>query len=112
MLPFQSLNSATAIGAGAELDLEALFSIHFMVVTIFGSSATCSVNLEGSLDGVNWLELAVAAVGSASPTSGAMSPNNYQSAAPIVRYVRANLISLSGSGASVTAWISSGHRPD
>jgi len=90
-LPFVSLDAATVAGTGASRDLEGVGSIFGVLVFATGSPSTVTVQLEGSHDDVNWF-----AVGSPTITT-APSYTNFTDLA--FRYVRANLVTLSGGSA-------------
>jgi len=99
-LPLTSLNAATATGPGAVKDLEGSFDFHTIFVHSTGG-ASWSVTLEGSHDGVNWDAMATVTysgnIDTMTPVSGLL-----------VRYVRANLISLTGgTSPTITASIAS-----
>jgi hypothetical protein len=96
VLPFASLNAATATGAGTSRDLEGLYRYVTMAMSATGSPSTVNIDLEGSHDGTNWVVLTGAAL-----SQGAVSVN-----AHLIRYVRANLKTLTGgSSPTVTATI-------
>lgn len=95
MLPFNSLDAATATGAGTSKDLEESKSDHFMIVSLTGGPSTISVDLEGSHDGSMWVVLANASTGAGATRTASVVGKP-------VRYVRANLVELSG-GTSPTA---------
>lgn len=99
-LPFTSLDAATATGPGAAKDLEGVFSTHTICVTTTGSPSSMNVVIERSHDGVNWFSTGSPNI-SAGPTMATVDTH-------LVRYVRANLTSLSGGSApTVTATIAS-----
>lgn len=97
-LPFVSLNAATATGAGASRDLEGVYTRHTLAVSVTGGPESLQVRLEGSHDGINWHVL-----------SGTFASTGFYTAdSHLVRYVRANFISISGgSSPTVTATIAS-----
>ncbi|MFD4343411.1 hypothetical protein ACFWQ6_00765 [Streptomyces coelicoflavus] len=100
MLPFTSLDAATAAGPGEAKDLEGALAIHFLIAVVTGGPSTADIALEGSHDGVTWVTLATA--------SGTVASRTARAEAYAVRYVRANLTSLSGGSApTVTATIAS-----
>lgn len=99
MLPFASLDAATATGPGASRDLESLFRVITMAMSTTGSPSTVAIDLEGSHDGTNWFQL----IGG-TPSQGAVSIGTH-----LVRHVRANLKTLTGgSSPTVTATIAVG----
>lgn len=99
-LPFKSLDAATAAGAGASKDLEGVFSKHTIVMASTGNPTTVSVTLEGSHDGVNWFDAGAPTI-TLSVTKATVDTH-------LLRYVRANLITLSGgSSPTVTVTIAS-----
>lgn len=97
MLPFISLGAAPSVQVGAAKDLEGVFGDHHLLVSVTGSPSF-TVQLEGSLDGVNWTSFGQASSGTFSVIL----------AGTLLRYVRANLVSLAGgSSPTVTASIAS-----
>jgi len=102
MLPFTSLNAATATGVGSSRDLEGSFKNHTLIVSTTGTSVSGTIKLEGSHDGSLWKELTSAGFNEQQPSI--IEVHTYH-----VRYVRANLTSLSGSSPVVTASIASGN---
>ena len=106
--PFVSLDGATTVGPGAALDMEDLFRDFTLCVTTAGMAtanplSSITVELEGSHDGQNWALLEIRTVTGSSRTT--LHTANKAVTAPLVRYVRANLVALTaGSGSpSVTA---------
>lgn len=97
--PNTSLNAVTAPGAGSVTDLGVVRSVHSMQTSVTGSPSAATVNLEGSLNGTLWATLAT----STSTTSDVQTASG-----KAVRYVRANLTTLTGGTApTVTALIAS-----
>lgn len=100
MIPFTSLTAATSTQAGTAKDLEDSVAVHTMIVTVTGSPTSVSVNLEGSHDNVNWVNLTTYT----STSSGYVSFDSQVR----VRYVRANLTAITGgSSPTITASIGS-----
>lgn len=97
MLPFVSLNAATAAGVGTDKDLEEVLTNHMMLVATTGAPGF-HAQLEISHDGVNWL-----ARGDANSAADYFVKLVDEPA----RYVRANLSSFSGASATLTATIAS-----
>lgn len=92
ILPAASLDAATATGPGRTLDANGLVNTGSLMVTGTGGG-TWSVDLEASLDGINW---------STQGTYTQASAGGLQNISPdTVRYLRANLTALSG-GSSPT----------
>ena len=97
--PNTSLAAATATGPGVVTDLGVVRTAHALDTTITGSPSAVTVNLEGSLDGTAWVVLA---------TSTATAGDVQTVSGKGVRYVRANLVALTGGTApTVTALIAS-----
>lgn len=99
-VPFTSLDAATVTGPGTAHDLGELADHHSLLWWSEGGPSS-RVDLEGSHDGEHWFSLAVGsggfALAPASSTPGVL-----------VRYVRANLVTLTGgSSPTVTATIAS-----
>lgn len=103
MLPFTSLNSVAANGTGASKDLESVFATHTLIATVTGGATAGRVKLEGSHDGSNWAVLAQTA------TFDGSTEYLLDYTGSLVRYVRAELVSLGGgTSPTVTATIASG----
>lgn len=98
--PTTSLNAATATGPGTVVDLGVVRSSHTMQTTVTGAPASVSVNLEGSLAAAGpWAVLA-----NSTSTTGDVQTATGKA----VRYVRANLVTLTGgTSPTVTALIAS-----
>lgn len=98
--PSTSLNAVTATGAGTVVDLGVVRSVHTMQTTVTGAPSAVTVNLEGSLSaGGPWAVLvaSTSTAGDVQTVSG-----------KAVRYVRANLVTLTGgTSPTVTALIAS-----
>lgn len=93
--PVVSLNAVTATGAGTVVDLGVGRSNITMTTLTTGAPTAVTVNLEGSLDNVNWYIL----VSSASTTGDLQA-----STGKPVRFIRANLATLTaGTAPTVTA---------
>lgn len=98
--PFTSLNAASAIGTGAALDNGYPRANASMVVTASAGVTAGDVQLQGSHDGVNWVNLG-AAVATAAPGTFIAS-----SAGAPMRYLRA-AITTAITGGTVTATVAS-----
>jgi hypothetical protein len=97
-LPFASLENAASLGAGSAKDLETVQSDHTMIISATGLPAGFVVHLEGSHDDVTWIQL-----GSANEGTLVLTVTTH-----LVRYVRANWISVNGgTSPTVTATIAS-----
>lgn len=111
LLPYVSLNAATAVGPGAARDLEAISNEHSMLVHVTSSLGAPSyqLNLEGSHDGTNWISMVnIQSTGGGSTPIDTMTSTSTSAGSAWVRYVRANLIQLSGgSSPTITATIAS-----
>jgi hypothetical protein len=100
MLTVISLNAVSATGPGQAAAFDTPKAKVGAQVTVTGSpGASADINLEGSLDGVNFVDLGtiVAAV----PGAGG-SMLSFFNVAPIL-FLRANLTTINGSITSVTA---------
>jgi hypothetical protein len=103
MLPYLSLDAATAAGPGAVLDLGRVESEFTLAVFTTGSPSTCNVVLQGSHDGENW-------AGISGPASVGLNNSN---SGFLVRYVRADCTALSGgTSPTVTATIAAAGGDD
>jgi len=97
-LPFTALNAVTATGAGASRDLEKAFATFDVLLFTTGSPTTVTVVLEGSHDGTNWYQIGNPAI--------TLSTPHQLITGYVFRYVRANLITLTGgSSPTVTATV-------
>jgi hypothetical protein len=94
-----SLSGSASVGPGIEKHLAKTTARFTMIVTLTGNPISCSVVLQGSHDGVAWVD-----IGNVQTTTGGVITTGSDSA--LVSYVRADLRSLVGS-ASVTATIAS-----
>jgi hypothetical protein len=89
----------TATGAGTAFNLLLCHGNFTIAVTVTGAPASCAVQLQGSLDNVNWYSMGSAT----SNTSGTAVVN--ATSMPAL-WVRANLTTLTGGTApTVTALI-------
>lgn len=96
--PFTSLSDASAAGSGTRHDLGSVLFNHTMNVLVGGTApTTLTVDLEGSQDGAAWWPL-----GSVSDVAGGQI--TVQAA---VRFVRANISTLTGGPPTVTATLGS-----
>lgn len=111
MLPFRSLDLATATGPGSVWDLEGVGN-RFTAQVLVTGSPTFALKVEGSLDGTNWDQIEPATITGAgfvtwgdnpyTPVGNSGSPTWAHN----VRYVRANLVSLTGgTSPTITVWI-------
>ena len=82
--PIASLSAVSAVGAGTVLDGLAVRQNAVMTVTTSSGVSAGDVQLEGSLDGVNFFNL-----GSAVSTTSASTTTQVTATAALVRYVRA-----------------------
>ena len=94
----QSLSGATSTGAGTSYDLRAGYT-SFAVQCATTGSTSVEVNLQGSLDDANWVNLGSTAL----YTSTAAAITASTSSVP-VKYVRLNVVALS-TGESLDGWI-------
>jgi hypothetical protein len=99
MLPFTSLDAATAPGPGAELDLQRVEKDFTIAAWATGSPSSVNLTLQGSHDGTNWVNLT-----SNVPLGGMTAAGGF-----LVRYVRANLTAITGgTSPAITATIAAG----
>lgn len=87
----------TGTGTTAALPLPYGFSQHTLQIIVTGGPSGCTVNLDGSLDGVNWFDLS----GAQTCTSNTM----FHVVSKPVAYVRGDLTALTG-GTAPTVTIS------
>lgn len=118
ILPYVALNAATADGASTVVDLNGVSNEFSLIVVATGTPTGGYVSLQGSHDGVNWASIGVSSNLSSTPYAASSELTNGQISGstpgatykPFVRYVRANLIGLSGgTSPTVTATIAVGH---
>lgn len=99
---FTSLNAATSLVDGTQVDLLGFTNDLTVQVTATGNPSSVAVFLNGSLDGTNWFYSGIRADLSSSGTLGVSS----SSLTPKMRHVRASVVTLSGGTApTVTAVI-------
>jgi hypothetical protein len=92
----KSLDAVAALGPGGALMFDIPRSPIGMGVTFAGATSVF-VNLEGTFDGVNWINL-----GTVFSTTGLVTSSNV----PVIG-IRANLTEIDGgTSPSVTAWVS------
>jgi hypothetical protein len=88
------VNAVTATGNGTAVDLGGTYSLHGIQLTLSGTVTGLTISLKGSFDGARWDEI----LSSTSTADGAVA-----SAGPaLARFVRADVVSISGAGATVT----------
>lgn len=87
VLPFTTLNAATATGAGTVADFGSAVNNVTMVLT-GTADATLKVDLEGSVDNVNFFKLTVDTAAVANP------PRAVLTSLKPCRYVRGNVIAI------------------
>lgn len=94
------LDGATATGAGDVTAIDKAGQRNFFLTgLVTASTGAASVNVEGSNDNVNWLSL-----GNISLTLGTTVTADTLNSEALFKYVRGNVVSISGTGASVTLW--------
>jgi hypothetical protein len=105
-----SLNAATGVGAGSRIDILVPRAVHTMQVTWTSNPTAVVVDLEGSLNGVDFKQMtrfdtATPLVSGDMVTASVFAGTGIR-AYPAVAFVRANLITLTGGTApAVTAVI-------
>ena len=100
---FMSLNAQSAVGNGLALNGGVCRNYHTMVVTSSAGVSAGSVQLQGSLDGVNWFDLGTAV--STDAASETFAPVVVSTPQP-VQYLRA-VIATVITGGTVTALVAS-----
>ncbi len=99
LAPAVSFTAKSATGAGSALDGLAVRANAVMVVTTSAGVSAGSVQLQGSLDGTNWVSL-----GSAVSTTAASTSTSVVVTGAYVRYVRAN-VATAITGGTVAALV-------
>ena len=95
------LDSATATGAGGTSIVDKTGTAFFLTGAVTASTGAASVNVEVSNDNVTWISL-----GNITLTLGTtVTADGFSSNVPW-KYIRGNVASISGTGASVTLWVS------
>jgi hypothetical protein len=84
--PVVSFTAKSALGAGAVLDGLSVRSAAVLVVTTSASTSAGSIQLQGSLDSINWFSL-----GSPVTTSAGSTTTQVIVSSAYARYVRANV---------------------
>lgn len=82
-----AFNALGAVGVTAPQSVEGS-ARHTVMVTVSGAPSACTVNLDGSLDGVHWFDLS-------GPQNAAANTMFHVVDKPVI-YVRGNLSALSG----------------
>nr|BDD46000.1 hypothetical protein 10 [Gammaproteobacteria bacterium] len=87
------LNAASSTGTGVHCSLGEPRANHTVAVTITGAPSAVTIDLEGSLDGVNWVQLQTHTF-----DAGELSDEKgmFHSVNTLVNHVRANLTTLTG----------------
>jgi hypothetical protein len=101
-IPGLSLTAASAVGAGAVVDNGGCFSQHTLVVTTSAGVTAGAVQLQGSLDTVNWFNLG-------SPVSTATAATTFPAVVVSdqpVRFLRGN-VTTAITGGTVSAVVAS-----
>lgn len=102
MLPYRILNAATATGAGTASDMGCAMSVFTAQYIVTGAPSAVAAKLEGSLDGTNWFDL----TGLNVTAAGAVTNSADAGVHFAVRYVRANVTTLTGGTApTVSVWL-------
>lgn len=100
--PIASLTAVSTTGGGTALDGLAVRTTAVMVVTTSAGVSAGSVQLQGSLDNVNWYSL-----GSAVTTSAASTTTSVIVTGTATRFVRANVATaITGGTVSATVGLS------
>ena len=100
--PIASLTAVSATGPGTALDNNGTRSNHVMAITSSAGVTAGAVTLQGSMDNVNWFNLASATT---VPAAGATTLGGNTTLTP-VRYLRAN-ITTTVTGGTVTVYVAS-----
>ena len=95
-----SLAAGSTTGAGSQLDNSGVFANHTLVTITTAGITAGAVQLQGSLDNINWVNLGTPITLTASSVQTASVAN-----APF-QWVRAN-VSTTVTGGSVAAWVAS-----
>jgi len=101
--PIVSLSAVSAVGAGAVLDGLAVRQNAVMAVTASAGVASGDVQLEGSLDGVNFFNLGSAVSTTTASTTTAVTVTN-----ALVRFVRAAITTVIAGTETSTVTVSVG----
>lgn len=86
------LSAVTVVGAGTAVDLTAL--ARSLTVQIIATDVGCVIELDGSLDNVNWFSM-----------GQAIGPGPFSIDQDVIQYIRANVVKLASG--SVTAYCAS-----
>jgi predicted RNA-binding protein YlqC (UPF0109 family) len=100
---YKSLNAVTSTGAGSSNDYSGLVMYHTVQVTYTGSPTAVTVDLEGTLDGTTWFQLATHPA-----DAGEITANGFMFHVidRVVLATRANLTTLTGGTApTVTGFV-------
>src|SRR3990167_7389421 len=94
------LNAATATGGGSAIEARASNMAFQAIGTTSSGAGTAAVDIEGSLDGTNFLVLGTISLTLATTASN----DGFATDAPWA-HIRANVTSISGTDASVTVYM-------
>jgi hypothetical protein len=83
-----TFSALSATGAGATFDINGIQPRHGVSYTVTGAPATCTIDLEASLDGVFWVKIITGTVCTSSIYASVVDKP--------FRYIRPNLITLTG----------------
>jgi hypothetical protein len=105
--PLVSLTGVSATGPGAALDNVGVRNNHSVVVTTSAGVSAGVVQLEGSQDGVGWVQLLGGSGQNAAITTNAANKTFLATAnlTPF-RFLRANITTII-TGGTITAWVAS-----
>ena len=100
-MAFKFLDAATATGASNDMPVRKIIKDHTVYASITGAPTAVTVDLEGSLDGTNWVQLATHPF-----TAGELTATQamFHVIDKPVRFVRVNLTALTG-GTSPTVTV-------
>ena len=103
-VPLVSLTAVSAIGAGAVMDNQGVRNNHSLVVVTSGTVNGGTVQLQGSQDGVNYVNLLASAIAPLSATATVWASTAQLTP---VRFLRANVITTITGGGTITATVAS-----
>jgi hypothetical protein len=104
LLPVLSLSAVSAAGPGAILNNAGVRNNHSVVVNTNGTVTGGTVQLQGSQDNVNWVNLLTTALAPLSATAAVTAGTSQLTP---FRYVRAIVVAPITGGGTITAYVAS-----
>ena len=106
-MAFKFLDAATATGASTSVPVRKIIKDHTVQTNITGAPSAVTMDLEGSLDGTNWFQLATHPF-----TAGELTATQamFHVDEKPVRFIRVNLTTLTGGTAPTVTSLYEGYE--